>query len=45
MFIVKRLAKIAPKWPIAMVGFGLVLTLIWSSALIWFPVHYLLEKI
>jgi hypothetical protein len=35
----EKLIKLFDLWPTALIGFGLVLTLVWMILLIWFPLH------
>ena len=36
-----RFRAIVAQWPVAIVVFGIVLTLIWISGLVWFPIRLL----
>ena len=36
-----NLMKIIDRWPVALIGFGLMLTLVWGAFLIWFPLRLL----
>jgi hypothetical protein len=41
MAIENKLKIIIDRWPVALIGFGAVLTLVWLGLLIWFPFHLL----
>jgi hypothetical protein len=36
-----KLMKIIDRWPVMLIVFGVVLTLVWFGLLIWFPLHLL----
>jgi len=36
-----NLMKIIARWPVALIGFGVMLTLVWGAFLIWFPLRLL----
>jgi hypothetical protein len=35
------LSKIPNQWPLAVVAFGLLLTIAWVALMVWFPLHLL----
>jgi hypothetical protein len=37
----KILARISNHWPLALIAFGIMLTLVWFAVLVWFPLHLL----
>ena len=41
MAMSNNLTKIMDQWPVVLVAFGAVLTLVWLGLLIWYPLHLL----